>query len=151
MSSPIDHAAAHRFFAAHCFNETWTLLDKTDRTEAEDREMLGRTLASLWHWRQRADHTPTNLSIGCWQAARVCALLGLSDLARQYADESLHNAGDDPFCRGYALEALARAEAVAGHKGKAGQLVNDARTLAQSITDAGNRDALLADLATITV
>lgn len=106
MSTPVDTTAAHRYFSAHCFNETWTLLDKADRTEVEEREMLGRTLASLWHWRQRADLTPQNISVGCWQAARVCALLGLSDLARRYAEESLSNSGDDPFYRGYALEGL---------------------------------------------
>lgn len=151
MSTPVDTTAAHRYFSAHCFNETWTLLDKADRTEVEEREMLGRTLASLWHWRQRADLTPQNISVGCWQAARVCALLGLSDLARRYAEESLSNSGDDPFYRGYALEGLARAETVAGNKDKARQLVDDARTLAQSVTDADSRDALLADLATIGV
>jgi len=149
LSTPIDHAAAHRFFAPHCFNQTWLLIEKTDRTEPEEREMLGRTLASLWHWRQRADHTPKNISVGCWQAARVCALLGLADLARRYAEESIENSPDDPFYRGYALEGLARAEAVAGNKDKAAQLVNDARALAQSVTEQDDRDALLADLATI--
>jgi len=149
MATPIDTAAAHRYFSAHCFNETWSLLDQTERTEADQREMLGRTLASLWHWRQRADVTPQNLSVGCWQAARVCAVVGLGDLARRYAQESLETAGDDPFYRGYALEALARAEATAGHGDASRQHIAAAHALAPSITDADSRIALLADLATI--
>lgn len=151
MSTPVDAAAAHRLFSTHCFNETWSLLDQSHRSEADDREMLGRTLVSLWHWRQRADATPQNLSIGCWQASRVCAVLGLGDLSLRYANESLETAGDDPFYRGYALEARARAAAVSGQKDAAREHLAAARTLADQVTDADSRNALLADLATIAV
>ncbi len=38
----IDWQAAHRHFAANCFNLTWELLDQSKRTEEEDRELLAR-------------------------------------------------------------------------------------------------------------
>jgi hypothetical protein len=46
-SPDFDRAAAHRFFAAACFNDTWTLLEKADRTADEDQIMLAQDLASL--------------------------------------------------------------------------------------------------------
>ncbi|MBW6493806.1 MAG: hypothetical protein K0B16_04495 [Burkholderiaceae bacterium] len=30
-----DLAAAHRYFAAHCFNSAWELIGKTDRSAAQ--------------------------------------------------------------------------------------------------------------------
>jgi hypothetical protein len=151
MSLPFDAALAHKQFSAHCFNATWELLDLTERTESEQREMLSRSLASLWHWRQRADVTPKNLSIGCWQVARVCAVIGEPRLAARFAEESLDTAGDDLFLRGYALEGLARAAMMSGDVERAGQLVEEARALAGRLLAAGEREALLADLATVGV
>lgn len=31
-----DAAAAHRYFAAECFNQAWDLISKPDRTPDED-------------------------------------------------------------------------------------------------------------------
>jgi hypothetical protein len=56
--------------------------------------MLQTTMASLWHWSQRADVTPQNLSVGNWQAARVFALLGQAENARRYGETALRHAED---------------------------------------------------------
>ena len=80
-----DLATAHEHFSVACFNQVWGLIDKPNRTPAEDQEMVELCLASLWHWSQRDDCTPTNLSIGYWQASRVYALLGQAENAMQYA------------------------------------------------------------------
>ena len=73
--SDFDPAKAHNF-SAHCFNIEWELIDKPERTPAENEQMILYALASLWHWTQRPDCSTTNLSIGYWQAARVYALAG---------------------------------------------------------------------------
>ena len=59
---PFDLPTAHRHFAATCFNAAWELIDKPDRTPAEDEQMLLRTFASFYHWTQRADCTAENRS-----------------------------------------------------------------------------------------
>jgi hypothetical protein len=71
-----DLEVAHRFFAPHCFNSAWNLIDKPSRSAEEDDAMLQLAMASLWHWGQRTDVTPRDISVGAWQVARVHALAG---------------------------------------------------------------------------
>lgn len=149
---PFELAAAHRYFSAQCFNSAWDLIDKTDRTPEEDLEMLHRAITGLWHWTQRADCTATNRSIGLWQVSRVYALLGQAEDARRYAElcrSTSEGAAVEPFYLGYAYEALARAEAVAGDRVHAKEYVGMAKGLAEKVTDEEGKTALLRDLETI--
>jgi len=153
MGTPeFDQAKAHGFFSADCFNNAWGLIDKDDRTPDEDEQMLLLAMASLWHWTQRGDHTPGNLSVGCWQVSRVHALLGRADEARRYGALAL-DAGRrgeaDAFTIGYAYEALARAESVAGNEAKASEYLTEARKAADEVTDKESRTWLVDDLETI--
>ncbi len=142
-----DPAAAHRFFSAHCFNAAWELIDQPERTPAENEQMIQRTLASLWHWSQREDVTPSHLSIGYWQAARVYALAGETDNARKYAALCLDiTPKEDLFCLGYAHEAMARAELLAQRVDSAQTHLAQARDLAGRIAKAEDRQLLEDDL-----
>lgn len=97
-----DSELAHTRFSVECFNSTWELIDKKERTPDEDLMMLARAIASLWHWTQRPDCTPRNLSIGYWQVSRVCALIGDGTLARHYAEACLRFSRDEgPFFLGF--------------------------------------------------
>ena len=152
MTQPqsFDLAAAHRFFSADCFNKAWMLLEKSDRTPEEDEEMIRLNQASMWHWSQREDCTRRNLSIGYWQASRIHALLGRAEEARRYGRLNLdYSQQEPPFFLGYAYEALARAEQVAGNKPLVEQYHAEARRLAEAVVDAEDRELLLADLDTI--
>jgi hypothetical protein len=148
-ADPIDAQAAHRHFSAQCFNKTWELIEKPNRTPSEEDEMLRLTFASHWHWTQREDYTPVKGSIGYWQISRVFALLGQPDNARRFAQRSLDAAGADPFFAGYAYEALARAESIAGNMARAQDALERARKLAEEVKDSEDRQLLVADLATI--
>jgi len=147
-----DLFSAHKFFAAQCFNQTWDYIDKPARTKSEEDSMLSLSLASLWHWTQREDCTPTNLSVGYWQVSRVFALLQQADNARHYGElclEVSQKEGVLPFYLGYAYEALARAELVAGNRDKMADLLVQARQTAALISDAEEKKMLLKDLETI--
>ena len=145
-----DPAPAHKFFSAHCFNRAWELIDKPKRTPEENEQMIQRTIASLWHWTQREDCTDQNLSIGYWQAARVYTLAGEPDNARKYAKLCLDiTPADDAFCLGYAHEAMARAEALAGNDELANEHLELARALATQIEKAEDRKLLEDDLAAL--
>jgi len=147
-----DTAPAHKFFSADCFNSTWGFIDKESRTPEEDEQMLLLAMSSLWHWTQREDHTPTNLSIGYWQVSRVYALLGRGEEARRYGKRALDAAtrGEaDPFTFGYAYEALARAEAVAGDGAKSAEYLEKAKQAAENVEDEESKTWLLNDLKTI--
>jgi len=150
--SDIDIDAAHRYFAADCFNKAWDLIDKSDRTPQEDEQMIRLSMTSIWHWTQRDDCTDKNMSIGYWQTARIFAILGAAELARKYGNLCLsHSEGEDtgPFFLGYAYEALARAEAVAGNDQEKDEYITLARQAADAVSDTDSKKALLDDLATV--
>ena len=145
-----DLAAAHRWFATDCFNRVWELLDKPDRSSDDDERMISLCHASLAHGRERSDCAPLSLSIGYWQLSRVYAVLGLAEGAGRYGNLCLGtSAGLPPFYLAYAHEALARTakltgdtEALARHRAEAGRL-------ALEVADAGECQALEADLTSL--
>jgi hypothetical protein len=129
-NNEFDLDSAHRFFSVHCFNKAWDLIDKSDRSGDEDEQMIRLSLASTWHWTQRPDCSITNMSAAYWQTSRIYAILGQAENARRYGqlcpDTSL---GEEvpSFFLGYAYEALARAESVAGNKEQMEAYLNNAR------------------------
>ena len=148
----MDAPAAHRYFAADCFNRTWDLLEKSDRSEDENLLMIATAQASLWHWTERADSTAQNLSIAYWQLSRVYAVLGDAGQARRYAEACLGRSGESaPFYLAYAHEALARAASVAGDASTVERHLAEARTLVVQVAEPAEREALEKDLATIAV
>ena len=153
MKKPdFDLQTVHKYFSPQCFNKAWDLIDKPVRKPAEDDRMLQLCLASLWHWTQREDCTPTNLSVGYWQVSRVFALLRQADMARRYGRLCLEVSEREevpPFYRGYAYEALARSENVAGNLDEAEKYLVQAHQLAASLSDDEEKKLLLKDLATI--
>jgi cation transport regulator ChaB len=145
-----DLQAAHKYFSAHCFNSAWDLIDKDDRTPEENQQMIALNQASLWHWTQRDDCTPKNMSVGYWQTSRIYSLLGREHPARKYGQLSLDNAKDtEPFFIAYAYEALARAAKLAGDTDTMNEHLATARKHTESITDADSKKMLEDDLATI--
>jgi hypothetical protein len=146
-----DTQAAHAYFSVQCFNSAWRLIDKPERTSEEDDEMLRLSQASLWHWTQRTDCSGRNLSVGYWQLSRICALLRQQQNAERYGRLALaHGEGEGPFYSGYAYEALARAEAVAGNRDKVEEYLAAARRLAEQVSDPEEQKVLLDDLDGIT-
>ena len=131
-----DLQAAHKYFAALCFNAAWDLIEKPDRTPEDDEQMIRLSLTSHWHWTQRDDYDSEKASIGYWQASRVYAILGEADNARKYGQMCL-TASDseevEAFYLGFAYEALARAESVAGNREKMNEYLAMAREAADRV------------------
>ncbi len=147
-----DQAAAHKYYSASCFNQAWDLIDKEDRTQEEDEQMIRLSLASHYHWTQRPDYSHTGASIGHWQTSRIYAILGQAENAMRYGQLCLQvSQGEDvgPFFLGYAYEALARAAALAGDRDSAAGYLESARTAADQVKEVDERKMLLDDLKTI--
>jgi len=145
-----DVAAAHRYFAAYCFNQAWTLIEKPDRTAEENLQMVALSQASIFHWSQREDFDDQRRSVGYWQASRIQAILGNAAEALRDAEVCLScSAGLKPFYRGYAHEAMARACAVAGDAEAAARHLKTAHEFAASVIVKDAQAQLLADLARI--
>ena len=150
MNSPansIDTAAAHCYFSTACFNAVWSLIDKADRTAEEDEGMINLAHASSWHWSQRLDCAPRNLSIAYWQLSRVYALIGQGQRARHYGQRCLTiSRNEGPFYLGYAHEALARAAALLDDSRAMYDHLRQAREFAEAVTDVEEKQMLVADL-----
>ncbi len=143
-------AAAERQLAIDLFNHVWTLLEKPDRTAAEDAEMVHAAHASCYHWQQVG--TAVNVVRGEWQCSRVYAVLGRSEPALQHARRALalcEQGGIGGFDLGCAFEALARAHSVAGDSAEAQGWLDRGRSTAAGIADDEDRQVLLSDLDTI--
>lgn len=147
MEPNFDVAAAHRYFAARCFNDAWDLIEKTDRSADDDRLMVATSLASLYHWIRRDDCDDQRLAVGYWQASRTQALAGNAPEAERLGDICLSYSRElAPFHLGYAHEALARAYAVAGREADAARQLAAAGEQAALVRDPADRELLEADL-----
>jgi hypothetical protein len=140
----------HRKFAVDLFNRTWDLLDKEDRTPEEADTMIHAAHASRFHWGEIG--TPLEYARGEWQISRVYASLNRPHAALYHAQRSLdlcraNEIGD--FDLAFAYEALARAYAIAGELAKSGETIELAMRAAEQIEDAGNREYLEGELATV--
>lgn len=150
MKKPaFDLDEAHRFFSAYCFNKAWDLLDLPSRSQEEEQEMIRLAIAAYFHWTQRKDHTPTNLSVSLWQISRVYSVLNQNWNARYYGqlclDLSLAHRLP-PFYIGYAFEALARVEVNLKNREKANEYLKLAGDLLPQIEDQEDLVLLTKDL-----
>jgi DNA-binding transcriptional MerR regulator len=139
-----------RRLAAQLFNGVWRLLEKEDRSTAEDDRMLHMAHASRYHWEQVG--APVNLGRGEWQCSRVYAVLGRAEPCMFHASRVLsiceeHGIGD--FDIAFAYEALARAYAVAGDPDQARGMIERGLAAVPGIADDQDRAIVLADLETI--
>ncbi|MCD6051432.1 MAG: hypothetical protein K0Q55_2836 [Verrucomicrobia bacterium] len=148
MSTPIT-PEIHRRLAVDLFNQTWTLMEKPDRTAAERDAMIHGAHASCHHWSLVGN--ATNLSIGEWQISRVYAVLKRPEPALYHAHRCLEISEQNklpPFNLGYAHEAIARALSLTNHPHTAKHL-EQAKQHAAAITDPEDQKVLLTDLETI--
>ncbi len=140
----------HRKFAVDCFNGTWDLLDKTDRTKKDTFKMIHMAHASRFHWGEIG--TPLEFARGDWQISRVYAVLGRGEAAYIYGESSLNlclenEIGD--FDLAFAYEALARASAVLGDDEKLTKFKQLGQEAGETIADQGNKDYFFGELNSI--
>jgi hypothetical protein len=139
----------HRKLAASFFNETWRLLDLTDRSDEQDAEMIHCAHASRMHWELVGDSR--NRAIGEWQVARVYSILRFAQSALYHATLCLaivEHAEMEGFLMGCAYEGMARARALAD-KQAAAVHYKKAVEILSSIDDPGDAEILRLDLASI--
>lgn len=142
-------AEAERFFAVNYFNKIWGLLEKSVRSEEEDRIMLEYAYASLAHWRVAG--TPLNLQRGEWMLSRVYTVLGKihpaldhAHLCRELTEKHLDLMQD--FDLAFSWECIARAHALAGHMDEAPKLRLRAAEFGKLIKDDQDRKIFEDDL-----
>jgi hypothetical protein len=150
LKNPESRQIVHRHFSADCFNRCWPLIDKKTRTAAETEEMLLLANASMWHWTQRNDCEPKNLSVAYWLLGRVNCLAGDTETAKRFSEKCIEISADaklPPFYLGYGYEVMADASLRAGETTSAAKYLDLVRVQLAKIKDKESKDLLAADLA----
>src|SRR5207342_2692391 len=142
-------SATRRKLAADLFNHTWTLLEVSDRTPAEDDEMIHSAHASRYHWGEVGVGEPVNLARGEWQCSRVYAVLGRAEPALWHARRCVaiyeaHGIAGWDIAAGY--EAMARAYLTAGDLAEVAAWKAKARAALDLVDDADEREPIEGDL-----
>lgn len=137
----------HRQMAVDLFNRTWELLDKAERTQAEDDEMIHAAHASRYHWGLAG--TALHLARGEWQISRVYAMVKRDEPAMYHARRSLELCQDNgfgDFDLAFAYEALARASSVAGEKQSVSEYLALAKDAGEKIAEKDDKDYFFSEL-----
>ena len=139
---------AHRYFAQSTNGRVWELLQKHNRSSAENDEMLYAAHASAYHWgfagtvvhQQRAE----------WLLSRVHMVLGHGNASLRHAQRCFElteaNRGlMQDFDIAYAFEGLARAQAILGDHKLAEEFLVLAEQAGNAIADEEDRSIFLGD------
>jgi len=148
MSENVD--INHKKLGINLFNYVWTLLDKSDRTQAEIDDMIHSAHASRYHWGKAG--TKVHFARGEWQISRVYAVIGRSEPAYYHANRCLqiceaNNIAD--FDLAYAYEALARAAAVAGDKEELTEYLAKANAAGENIAEEDDKKLFYSDIVSV--
>jgi len=150
MSETMSEKDWQRKYAVDCFNGTWDLLDKANRTPEEEARMIHMAHASRYHWGEIGD--PLNFARGDWQIARVYAVLGFGEMALKYAQSCLRlcqENGIGDFDLAFAYEAMARAYAVLGDAARKNEFLQLAQQAGKVIAEDDDRQYFLGEMGTI--
>ncbi len=130
----------HATFAKQLFNHSWDLLERPDRTDRQDHEMLHAAFASRYHW--GVVGTEANWVVGDGQIARIASALGHQALALHYATRALDTAcaqGWRDFRLASSYETMARAHSAAGNAAERDRYLALARDALDLIDDPEDR------------
>jgi len=149
VDNPIS-AEVHTTLAKSLFNQTWSLLDKMDRSQKDEIQMIHGAHASRHHWGKVGE--PIQFERGEWLISRVYSVLGRSESALFHAKECLrvcreNDIGD--FDIAFAYEAVARAHAIADESVLAEKYIELAKGAGAIIEDKGNREYFMGELESI--
>ena len=138
--------SAERQLGVDLFNGVWRLME----SRADDELMVSMAYASAYHWAIAPECTPANRARSEWLLSRVHVVVGRVEPALHHAERCLEiceSAELADWDLGFAYEALARANRLAGDDASAESYVIRARAV--PVADSEDRELLDNDLATI--
>ena len=143
-----DLNEAHTYFAHFTNNRVWELLQKTNRSQAENDEMLHAAHACAYHWKFAG--TAVHQQRGEWLISHIHAVLGHGNEALRHAQrcfeltESNRDLMQD-FDIAYAFEGMARAQALLGDHKMAEEFLILAQQAGNAIANEEDRSIFMGD------
>ena len=149
MSKVTDEQKMHHYMGIEMNIQTWNLLGKEERNEKDDARMINFAHASLYHWRKSHKYRPINEQRGQWMLSHVYAVLGKSEEALYYAEETSRLTIEQDlkdFDLAYSYEALARANAVLANKNECVKYLEKAEETGSLISNEDDKKYFISDL-----
>jgi hypothetical protein len=139
---------AHKYFAKSINGRVWELLQKLNRSQDENDEMLYAAHACTYHWKFAG--TAVHQQRGEWLISRVHVALGQALEALRHAQRcfELTEANRDQmkdFDIAYAFEGLARAHAMVGDQQMAEEFLVLAGQAGEAIANEEDRSIFMDD------
>ena len=105
----------HQSLAVTLNQETWTLLERKDRTDKDNHRIIAYAQGSLYHWQRSPNYKSVNHQRGEWLVSHVYAVLNRGKEALAHAETCMDitiNESLIDFDLAYAYECKARAYTV---------------------------------------
>jgi hypothetical protein len=139
---------AHKYFAQSINGRVWELLQKSNRSQADNDEMLYAAHACTYHWKFVG--TAVHQQRGEWLISHVHVVLGHAKEALRHAERcfELTNANKglmQDFDIAYAFEGLARAQAMLGDHKLAREFFDLAQQTGNVIANQEDRSIFIGD------
>jgi hypothetical protein len=139
---------AHKYFAQSTNGRVWELLQKTNRSQAEDEEMLHAAHACAYHWQFVG--TAVHQQRGEWLISRVHVMLGHGNEALRHAQRCFeltesHRDLMQDFDVAYAFEGMARAQAMLGDHRIAKEFLVLAEQAGKAIANEEDKEIFMGD------
>ncbi len=145
---PVDSPDWHRAQGVEANNSIWELVEKADRCDDDDEELLRRAYAAAYHWQRAPYAGPENEARASYMIAKALLLTGQPEASLRSADRVLRTCRDHglvDFDLAYAHEARARALDALGRHQDAERAWDRATSIA--ISDPEDREILDRDFA----
>jgi len=137
-------------FAIKCFNLTWELIEKEDRSQEDIDRMINAAHASRYHWEVAGK--AVNLARGEWLISRVYAVLNRIEPCLYHADRCLKITLEKDlkdFDLAFAYEAMARACKLAGDDVETAKYITLTKEAGGKIADKDDQVYFFSELETI--
>ena len=139
---------AHKYFAQSMNGRVWELLQKSDRSQSDNDEMLYAAHACTYHWKFAG--TVVHQQRGEWLISHVHVVLGHANEALRHAERcfELTQSNKDmleDFDIAYSFEGLARAHAMIGDQKMAEEFFELARQAGDVIANEEDKSIFMGD------
>jgi hypothetical protein len=140
----------HRTIGVETYNRCWDLLERDDRSQDDDFELLALAFTSRYHWSFAGG--PEQWTVSDWMVSRAAADIGEGSLALAFAlrANSAAQEFDAPdWLIASTAEGLARAYAAFGNEVARDEWIVTALSLVEAIADDEDRDLIASQLASV--
>lgn len=145
-----ERSENHKHFAVNCFNQTWDLMEKSNRSQEETDRMIHAAHTSRYHWEFVGE--AVNIARGEWLISRVYAVLNRVEPCLYHAERCMKITLDSnlkDFDLAFAYEAMARACSLGSDEIVAEEYLTAARDAGAEIADINDRKYFFSELESI--